>query len=376
MKTSAISGTIKQALVTSLKLIASTALIGYLVWDAAQNDAFGLLVRQPKNWSLLALGAVCFVASAMFCFLRWGYLVRALGVPFTHHEALRLGMIGYLVNLAPMGVVGGDIVKMYMLARLGRSLPEEAVASVLVDRALGLYMLFVVATIGILWTGFWQTASGEIFWLCMLVWMIAAGGFLGALLILVPRSWPEWMARVVASIPWVGNSLVRLGMAIRRYRRAWRTLALCALLTILLDLAYASAVYYVAQALFGTVPSWKMHLMLAMVSNSAGVIPLPMGPFEFVLDRLYLVVPVPGGSSMQPGQGLMVALVVRLFSVALAASGAIYFLLLQPQILQATRTLRSGQPPESVPGEGNGVVSKDRKEHRQTASSTAVASRF
>ncbi len=339
----------RRALLTALKLLASAGLIGYLLWDATQSDAFGLLLRQPKNWSLLVLAAVCFVASALFCFLRWGYLVRALGVPFSHGEALRLGMIGYLVNLAPMGVVGGDILKMYMLARLRRSLPEEAVASVLVDRALGLYTLFVVASFGILWTGFWQTATGEILWLCRLVWMIAAGGFLAALVVLVPRSWPVWMTRLVGAIPWVGNPLVRLGGAIRRYRAAWPTLAVCVLLTAFLDLAFASAVFFTAQALFVTVPSWKMHLMLATVSNSAGVVPLPVGPFEFVLDRLYLVVPAGSHGGMQPGQGLMVAVVIRFFSVVLAASGAVYFLLLQPQILAAARGAKAAaclHPPE------------------------------
>ncbi|MCS7272509.1 MAG: flippase-like domain-containing protein, partial [Gemmataceae bacterium] len=156
----------------------------------------------------------------------------------------------------------------------------------------------------------------------------------------------------------------------RRYRRAWLTLAVCALLTMLLDVAYASAAYFVARALFTSVPSWKMHLMLAMVSNSAGVIPLPMGPFEFVLDRLYMVVPV-AGDAMQPGQGLMVALVMRLFSVLLAGGGAIYFLLLQPQLLAAARAA-TPQPPvaETSASEGEEVLVGGDKE--KTAPSTVA----
>ncbi|MCS7236828.1 MAG: flippase-like domain-containing protein [Thermoguttaceae bacterium] len=361
----------KRLIVSALKLAASAALIGYLLWDAARSDAFGLLLRQEKNWWFLVVAAVCFTASAVFCFLRWGYLVRALGVPFSHGEALRIGMIGYLVNLAPMGVVGGDLVKMYMLARLRRSMPEEAVASVLVDRALGLYMLFVVASLGILWTGFWRQASGDILWLCRLVWGVAAGGFLAALVVLAPPSWPQWIARVVGAIPWVGGPLVRLGQAIRRYRRAWTTLAVCAFLTMALDVAYASAVYFVARALFSQVPSWKLHLMLATVSNSAGVVPLPMGPFEFVLDRLYMVVPVAGGS-MQAGQGLMVALVVRLFSVILAGTGAVYFLLLQPQLLAAARTVAPEAPQGISSIEESLAKPREKQLHAPVGKSAAV----
>lgn len=355
----------KRLAVNILKIAASAGLIGYLLWDAARSDAFRLLLEQEKNWGLLAVAAVCFTASAVFCFLRWGYLVRALGVPFSHGEALRLGMIGYLVNLAPMGVVGGDLVKMYMLARLRRSLPEEAVASVLVDRAVGLYTLFVVASLGILWTGFWQQASGDILWLCRLVWGVAAGGFIAAVVVLAPPSWPQWTVRLTGGIPWLGGPLVRLGQAIRRYRRAWATLLFCGFVTMLLDVAYASAAYFVARALFAQVPSWKLHLMLATVSNSAGVVPLPMGPFEFVLDRLYMVAPVAGGA-MQAGQGLMVALVMRLFSVLLAGAGAVYFLVLQPQLLTAARTVQ----PEDL--EGGSVPSEDslQEEREQEGAGT------
>lgn len=331
----------------ALKLGASGALIGYLVWDAIRNDAFALLLREDKNWGLLVAAIGFFLASAIFCFLRWGYLVRALGIHFAHGEALRLGMIGYLVNLAPMGVVGGDLVKMYLLARLERSTPAEAVATVLVDRALGLYMLFAVSGLAIVWTGFWRGVSGEIAWLCYVVWGIALGGLLGALLILLPPSWPSWISGSVARIPWVGGQLVRLGQAIRRYRAAWQVLLVCAAITFLLDIAYATAVYLAAKALFSQVPSWQMHLVLAPLSNSAGVVPLPMGPFEFVLDRLYLVVPTEAGTFMQPGQGLMVALVVRIFSILLAVAGAVYFLGVQPQLLASARHLEGLTPAEN-----------------------------
>ncbi len=336
----------KRLLTFILKLGVSGALIGYLVWDALRNDAFALLIREDKHWGLLVAALVFFLASAIFCFLRWGYLVRALGIRFSHGEALRLGMIGYLVNLAPMGVVGGDLVKMYLLARLQRSTPAEAVASVLVDRAIGLYMLFAVASLAILWTGFWKGASADIAWLCYMIWGIALGGLIAALLILVPPSWPSWMGTAVGSIPWVGGPAVRLGQAIRRYRGAWQVLLMCITLTFLLDIAYATAVYLAAKALFAQVPSWKMHLVLAPVSNSAGVIPLPMGPFEFVLDRLYLAVPTEAGTRMQPGQGLVVALAVRLFSVLLAVAGAIYFLGVQPQLLASARQIERLGPTE------------------------------
>ena len=61
-----------------------------------------------------------------------------------------------MFNLAPLGVVGGDLVKAVMLGREQRNKQASVVASVIVDRVIGLYVLFVVATAAILATGFWR----------------------------------------------------------------------------------------------------------------------------------------------------------------------------------------------------------------------------
>jgi len=336
---------IRQIAINLLKILASLAIVGYLFWDAVRNEAFDRLWSQEKLWGFLILGALFYVASAILCFIRWGFLVRALGVPFTHREAIRLSLVGYLVNLAPMGVVGGDLVKMILLARLRRCPPAEAVASVLVDRALGLYMLFVVASAGILFTGFAAVENSAIQLLCRAVLGIAFVGALAVVGILAPAQGPTWLVRVVGGLPIVGKHLLDLGRAIRRYRSAWPTLLGAAGLTVILHSMFTTGVYFFARGLFGHVPSWGMHFVLAPVSISAGVIPLPMGPFEFVLDRLYLFAPVVGGQAMQPGQGLLVALTNRVVSVMLAAAGIGYYFAAKGEVAQA---LDSGQSPQEI----------------------------
>ena len=51
--------------------------------------------------------------------------------------------MGYLFNLAPMGVVGGDLLKAWLLAREQHGHRAESVASIVVDRLIGLYMLLL-----------------------------------------------------------------------------------------------------------------------------------------------------------------------------------------------------------------------------------------
>ena len=106
---------------------------------------------------MLAAAWACCTAAVLLTFVRWWYLVIAPGrSPAASRDAIRISFWGYLFNLAPLGIVGGDVVKAVMLGHEHPQHRAKAVASVLFDRVVGLYMLFVVASAAILLTGFWR----------------------------------------------------------------------------------------------------------------------------------------------------------------------------------------------------------------------------
>ena len=111
----------KKFLILLLKIGIPIAILAYLFWDASNDDAFGALkVQYDKfgfDWGLLIAAWACCAAAVLTTLVRWYYLVRALEMPFTLREALRVGLMGYLLNFAPMGIVGGDLLKAIMLAR-------------------------------------------------------------------------------------------------------------------------------------------------------------------------------------------------------------------------------------------------------------------
>ena len=78
----------------------------------------GVLQRRI-HWPYLALALVISLASVLLTFVRWYFLVRAQGLPFTPVSALRLGMIGFYLNTFLPGSVGGDIIKAAFIARFG-----------------------------------------------------------------------------------------------------------------------------------------------------------------------------------------------------------------------------------------------------------------
>jgi hypothetical protein len=319
------SDPLKKIFVAILKIGGSAAILGYLIWDAHQNAAFQQLREQPKNWALLLCALAACAAAVVLTLLRWCFLVRRLGLALEVRDALRLGFLGFLFNFAPMGIVGGDLLRAILLGRR-EGQRAEALASVMVDRAIGLYLLFVVASAAILASGLWSIPSEQVQWICRATLIVTAAATVAVVWVLVPDlshgRWKPWLERV----PYVGPPLLRLVNAIEAYREKRLALLLAAGITLCVHSLFAVGIFLIARGLYRNVPPVEMHFVVSPLAASAGVIPLPVGPYEFVLDRLYVHMPVAGGPAMQPGQGLVVALCYRIVTVAIAAIGISYYL--------------------------------------------------
>lgn len=316
----------KKILIALLKIGISVAILAYLAWDAWQNEAFGRLLEQPKRWDLLVCALLACGAAVTLTLIRWCYLVRALDLPFAMRDALRIGFLSYLFNLAPMGIVGGDLLKAVMLARHQQGARARALASVFVDRIVGLYTLFVVASAAILLTGFGGLPEPEIRWVCRATLLVTAAGAAGIVALLLPDFSGGRSTRWIARLPRVGEPLLRLVEAVQMYRHRQGVLAASALMSVAVHSLFTLGVFLIATGVYEHVPSLGTHFVLSPLSAATGVLPLPMGPFEFVLDRLYLFAPVAGGAAMMPGQGLVVALGYRIITVLIAAIGIAYYL--------------------------------------------------
>lgn len=316
---------IKRAIIIALKILVSAAILGYLFWDAHRNQAFGNLWEQPKRWPLLGCAFVLCLTAVVLTLIRWCYLVRALGMRFPMRDAFRMGFLGYLFNLAPMGIVGGDVLKMVLLAREQRAHRPEAVATVVVDRLIGLYTLFLVASVAVMATSFWQSPSREVRLVSWATIAVTALGTIGVMAVLSPRTILEPLKGWFAKLPYAGRVSVRLLEAVDQYRRRLPTLLGSVLISFAVHSCFTIGVFLIASGLYAAVPSLGMHFVACPLSASAQVLPLPMGPSEFVLDRLYLFLPVAGGPPTQPGQGLVIMLAYRLITLLIAGVGICYY---------------------------------------------------
>jgi hypothetical protein len=319
----------RKLFITLLKVGLSAAIIGYLVWNSTQGEknvnVFANLRDQPKNWWMLVAAWACCTAAVLLTFVRWWCLVRALDIPCRFADAIRISFWGYLLNLAPLGIVGGDLIKTVMLDHEHPQNRAKALASVLVDRVIGLYILFVVASVAILATGFWRISESNIHWICKLTFFLTIGGAVGLGVVLGPDPTEGRVIRAIGRIPRVGPPLESLINAVRMYSSKPLVLTASALMTIGVHSLFACGCYLIARGLPGNYLSLGQHLVVMPLSAATGVLPLPLGPFEYVLDFLYAHVPVEGATIVE-GQGLVVALTYRLITLLIAALGIFYYL--------------------------------------------------
>ncbi|MDR0392272.1 MAG: flippase-like domain-containing protein, partial [Planctomycetaceae bacterium] len=138
----------------AVKLILIFAIFAFLFRQAASNNAFAELFNQSPRWQYIVVAFLCQCFSVCITIIRWRKLAKTLGLVLSVKDAFRYGFFGLMLNLAPMGILGGDAVKTYLLIRKNPNERSAALASVFVDRVVGLWAMFICATIFIYATGF------------------------------------------------------------------------------------------------------------------------------------------------------------------------------------------------------------------------------
>lgn len=303
-----------------VKLILLAGIIYWLIrtFDRSQWDA---LKDQPKQWSWLVLALLLVLAETILSFVRWRMLVKALSIPLRLAEAIRLGFIGYLFNLVSAGSVGGDIFKAVAVCRFRESKRPEAVASVLMDRVVGLVGLIIVAcfslellgrdnlptTLQLIRKGAWASAA------------ICVAGMVAV--VLFGKHLPiDWLKR----IPWLGPAIHRMALAGLIFEGRAVLLINLTLLSVVVHLGLTYSMALISNALYVHPPSVGRHFQVIPPAVVAGALPITpggLGVQEGAIDRLFKEFP----DADAQYSGLIVAAMYRLMTFCVAGIGAIYY---------------------------------------------------
>lgn len=342
---------LKKVLATAVKVGLSAALIGYLGYQAYSDERFRDLAGGPKNWPLLVLALPLCLAAVTVTILRWQMLVRTLGLSFSTSDALRAGFLGYLVNLAPFGLVGGDSLKAVMLIHKNPRRKTEAVASVLVDRVIGLYALLLLAAVASLFFPASQLAKLDasdqmtIVNLCRIVQTIALISTAGLIALLLPGVTQSKLWDRLEHTPQVGPVLHKLVGAMRVYRQRLDVLLVTIGISLTIHSLYAAAVAVMAMSI-GIAPEHQPPVgsMLVIVPPSMIAGALPIGAYELTLNLLFRSVS-PAGAPQNAG--LLIALAYRIIQISIASIGVGYWLTSRSEVGEIIHEAEEA-PPEAA----------------------------
>lgn len=325
----------RKHLLTLVKWCISFLILGWLYYQARQEDQFEALWASQKHYGWLAFALIVGLATFLISFLRWYVLVRALDLKFTYWDAVRLGFLGNLMNLVSIGVLGGDAIKSVFLARKLPGRAPEAVATVIFDRAIGLLAMFSFASVAYLLTDFSaiQIPEGEegklaldaLRWVCNVTILLTLAGFtvLG-ILFFTPRFHKTSFYKRIVRIRSLGPLFARLVSVVLAYRRHSGAVVVAFGLSLLINVGFALSLYGVATGLFDNNPTLIEHFVITPIAMVANALPLPggLGGMEAAVAFFYRAF----SSSEVTDHGFIVALGFRVVLLSIAGIGLIIYL--------------------------------------------------
>ncbi|TAH38479.1 MAG: flippase-like domain-containing protein [Planctomycetota bacterium] len=242
---------------------------------------------RPGFFTLLAgmrippflLGLVLWGVLLAFVTLRWMILLRAVGVPTSYRNALRLCFVGYFFNIIMPGLTSGDLVRAALVTRGLEGNRARAFMSVLVDRVIGLFSLLVLAGLVLFFGG--VHIEGAPPWLGVVRRYVL---LILALAIVLPALYLSRRARRLLGIEWLLRKLpfqqkvAVLDDALTVYRERPGAVGAALGLSVVLQACGVLSFWLMAQALGADLTLPQVYVAFPVVQTVSS---LPLAPSGF-----------------------------------------------------------------------------------------------
>ena len=250
-----------------LRLAITAVILAILAMGIDMGDSARAIAALDLRYLALVLGLVAIDRSVMI--LRWVLLLRASGIAITTGDAARLFLVSSFVgSFLPAGV-GGDAARAYGLSRETTS-GSEALASVAVDRLLGIFSIVVMSMVGVL---AWAPARED--------WRIAASILaltLACSALFWASDWLRWAIPASYRDHAVSRRMLKLSDAVGRYRGRSGVLAHVMAWSIFVQVLRITQAYFLGLGLGLTVP-FSYYLLFMPLGLLLLLLPISISGF-------------------------------------------------------------------------------------------------
>ncbi|MBI2438438.1 MAG: flippase-like domain-containing protein [Lentisphaerae bacterium] len=307
-------------------LLRLAAGVGVIAWLFSRMDLHGLmtvlresLTRWP--WLLCAI-MLCFIC---LCggVIRWKIILDGRGLRMSWSRVFSVYFIGHFFNAFLFGSTGGDLARAFYAAQETHHMKTEAVATVLIDRVIGLVLLDLLTLVMLI-----SRASFYIsHWVTHIPALLVVGmnvlTAVGLAALFNAHRFQHWrMFRRLTNHKVVGPIIRRTLISILLYRRKKSVLLKTLLLSLAIHLLITVECYCLGRSL-------QVHLgliaYLTVIPMIMAIAALPITPGSLGI-REGLAVALFSALGIGSTQSLPLSLMFYLISVAWSLLGGLIFL--------------------------------------------------
>src|SRR3954468_20905950 len=139
----------RRILLSTIKILISAALLYFSLRKIDLHDLASRIDARSLGWIALAIAAV--FVQIFVGVLRWREISAECGAPLETRQAMRFNLIGSFFNQTLPSSIGGDAVRLWLVARAGAGW-RAATYSIFVDRAIGLIALAIIIVASLPWS--------------------------------------------------------------------------------------------------------------------------------------------------------------------------------------------------------------------------------
>jgi glycosyltransferase 2 family protein len=239
-----------------LKVAISVGMLAYVLLVRVDLGELAGVVADAR-WGYLAAAALLAILGVALRAVRWRALLRALQIGVDLRRLVGLYFVGTFFNIFLPSGFGGDAVRMMELARQSKRTPE-AIGTVLVDRANGLWVLFILGLIAMPFAARYVPTDTVLLLSAVSVAAVAGG----------------WAVMGTAFLPWLGTKVKLPGQAkLERFYQAVsrcgrRALGQASAVSLLFNLINITINYSIARGLNVDRPFWIFFAFAPVLSIS------------------------------------------------------------------------------------------------------------